>query len=281
VDFSLILVLGTILAGVVWLIDTLFFARPRRARAAAAGAGEGGGAAAGDSPGAQQGTQRAELPREPLLVEYARSFFPVLALVLVLRSFIFEPFRIPSGSMMPTLLVGDFILVNKYAYGVRLPVVHTKIVDVGEPQRGDIAVFRYPRQPELDYIKRIVGLPGDQIAYYNKTLFINGEPAAMESQGYYEPDGDAPDSDLLEVREQLGEVEHRILISPGKPGFDGEYVVPEGHYFAVGDNRDNSNDSRFWGFVPEENLVGKAVMIWFNWNFDDGDIDLGRVGAIE
>lgn len=275
-DFSLILVLGTIVAGVVWLIDTLFFARPRRVRAADAAAAE-----SVESGGAARTAQYDELPREPLLVEYARSFFPVLALVLVLRSFIFEPFRIPSGSMMPTLLIGDFILVNKYAYGVRLPVTHTKIVDIGEPQRGDIAVFRYPRQPELDYIKRIVGLPGDRITYYNKTLFINGEPAPLESQGYYQPEGGVPNRGLLEVREQLGEVEHRILIAPAKPGFDGEYIVPKGHYFAVGDNRDNSNDSRFWGFVPEENLVGKAVMIWFNWNFDDGDIDIGRVGAIE
>lgn len=269
-DFSLILVLGTILAGVVWLIDTLFFASARRARAVAAA---GGGASEG---------RPATLPREPLLVEYARSFFPVLALVLVLRSFIFEPFRIPSGSMMPTLLIGDFILVNKYAYGVRLPVVHTKILDIGEPQRGDIAVFRYPRNPKLDYIKRIVGLPGDRIAYYNKTLFINGQPVQMESLGYYHPEGEAqPDRGLLEVKEQLGDIEHRILISAGKPGYDGEYVVPEGQYFAVGDNRDNSNDSRYWGFVPEENLVGKAVMIWFNWDFDGGGIELGRVGAIE
>lgn len=275
-DFSLILVLGTLFAGVVWAIDALLFAGKRRARAAAAGAA-GSGAVNDDAA-------KAGPPREPILVEYARSFFPVLFLVLVLRSFIFEPFRIPSGSMMPTLLIGDFILVNKYAYGLRLPVVHTKILEIDDPERGDIAVFRYPLNPGLDYIKRIVGLPGDRIAYRDKTLFINGQPAPLDIQGYYQPEGsERRDPNLLEVREQLGDVNHRILVAPNRLNLrvENEWVVPEGHYFAVGDNRDNSNDSRVWGFVPEENLVGKAVMIWFNWDMDGAGIQLGRVGAIE
>ena len=257
IDVALVLVLATAVAGVIWLVDTLFLARARRA-----GDGE---------PAAQ----------EPVVVEYARSFFPVLLVVLLLRSFIVEPFRIPSSSMMPTLLVGDFILVNKFSYGVRWPVLNTKIFDTGEPQRGDVVVFRYPRQPELDYIKRIIGLPGDHIAYYEKTLYVNGEKEVRQPKGPYEsPSGHHNGAQVFV--EKLGDVEHDILVTPAKFGLEGEYVVPEGHYFVMGDNRDNSNDGRYWGYVPEDHLVGKAFVVWMNWDWSsDGEgIIWSRWGSI-
>ncbi|WP_457665798.1 signal peptidase I [Thiolapillus sp.] len=231
-----------------------------------------------------------ETSKEPLMVDYARSFFPIFLFVLLLRAFVVEPFRIPSGSMMPTLLVGDFILVNKYAYGLRAPVTKTKFVDVGEPERGDVVVFRYPRDPKLDYIKRLVGLPGDRIAYRNKVLYVNGKAMPQEKVGIY----DAVGSGIRmrgswELKEDLEGVEHSILINPRVPDFGpgcqvlarGEITVPEGHYFMMGDNRDNSNDSRCWGFVPEENLVGKAFMIWLSldWN-RSGIFDWSRIGEV-
>ncbi|MCC7330392.1 MAG: signal peptidase I [Gammaproteobacteria bacterium] len=202
---------------------------------------------------------------EPVVVEYARSFFPVLLLVLVVRSFLFEPFRIPSSSMMPTLLTGDFIFVNKYTYGLRLPVLNTKIVDIGEPRRGDVIVFRLPADPSTNYIKRLVGLPGDTIRYANDHLVINGQPVPDELRGIYN-DELQPGSILLQ--EQLGSVSHQILLIPGGAGRgDGTFVVPPGHYFMMGDNRDNSQDSRFIGPIPEANIVGRAVRIWMNWDF--------------
>ena len=191
-------------------------------------------------------------------IEYARSFFPVLLFVLVIRSFIFEPFRIPSGSMMPTLLQGDYIFVKKYSYGLRLPVVEKKIIETGEPGRGDVVVFRLPSEPSVNYIKRVIGVPGDEIVYQKHRLTVNGELVAVTSDK-------AENSSSGQFVEQLGEREHAILITnPHNSIRDGRYSVPEGHYFMMGDNRDNSRDSRFIGAVPETHLVGKAVRIWMH-----------------
>ncbi len=235
-SFPLILVLVTFVTGVYWLIDVLFFAKKRQ----------------GD---------------EPILVEYARSFFPVLFIVLVLRSFLFEPFRIPSGSMIPTLLVGDFILVSKFSYGVRLPVIHTKILDTGSPQTGDVAVFRFPRDPKIDYIKRVVGVPGDKITLRGKELLINGEAIEYSpKEAYVMPGTDDIMLGMSRRSETLGDVVHEILVDNSGSVSEQSVEVPEGMYFMLGDNRDRSNDSRFWGFVPEENLVGKAKYIWMHWH---------------
>jgi len=275
-NFPTLLVLATFLTGGIWLVDALFFA-PRRRRKADTMSGAlslGEGAAA---------------VREPILVEYARSFFPVILAVLVLRSFLVEPFRIPSGSMMPTLLVGDFILVNKFAYGLRWPVLDKKFLEIGEPQRGDVAVFRFPKDPTTDYIKRLVGVPGDTIYYRNKTLYVNGEPMPQMPTGRYVGVGaGAGQTGYLVAQENLTGREFSILINPTAPDLppgcrvlaNGPITVPPGHYFAMGDNRDNSNDSRCWGLVPDRNLVGKAFGIWMNW---DGQrtgfpIDWARLG---
>ena len=219
--------------------------------------------------------------KEPILVEYARSFFPIVLIVLLLRSFLAEPFRIPSGSMMPTLLVGDFILVNKFTYGIRLPVINKKVIELNEPKRGDIVVFRYPKQPSVDYIKRIIGLPGDKVAYYNKKLHINGTPINQVSLGRYQGVGQGEDMTGAEhLLEDLSGVEHSILTRDGVTSAEGVYVVPEGNYFVMGDNRDNSNDGRYWGFVPEENLVGKAFFIWMNWDWQHKGVGIDRIGTV-
>ena len=228
--------------------------------------------------------------KAPLLVDYARSFFPIFLFVLVLRTFVVEPFRIPSGSMMPTLLVGDFILVNKFAYGLRLPVLGTKVVEIGEPQRGDVVVFKYPRDPKVDYIKRLVGLPGDRIAYHDKKLYINGKPMPQKPVGWYQAVGSgARMQGAYELVEDLDGVRQHILVDPRRPDLPpgcevlagGEITVPPGHYFMMGDNRDNSNDSRCWGFVPEGDLVGKAFVIWLavDWN-RPGIVDFSRIGQV-
>jgi signal peptidase I len=218
---------------------------------------------------------------EPILVEYARSFFPIVLIVLLLRSFIAEPFRIPSGSMMPTLLVGDFILVNKFTYGIRLPVINKKIIELSKPNRGDIVVFRYPKDPTVDYIKRIVGLPGDKVVYSNKKLTINDLPVQQTSLGSYQGLGQGEEmSGAEDLLENLTGVEHRILIRNGTPTVEFVYVVPEGNYFAMGDNRDNSNDSRYWGPVPEANLVGKAFFIWMSWDWQNKGVGFDRIGTV-
>ena len=218
---------------------------------------------------------------EPILVEYARSFFPIVLIVLLLRSFIAEPFRIPSGSMMPTLLVGDFILVNKFTYGIRLPVINKKIIELSKPNRGDIVVFRYPKDPTVDYIKRIVGLPGDKVVYSNKKLTINDLPVQQTSLGSYQGLGQGEEmSGAEDLLENLTGVEHRILIRNGTPTVEFVYVVPEGNYFAMGDNRDNSNDSRYWGPIPEANLVGKAFFIWMSWDWQNKGVGFDRIGTV-
>ncbi|MGI2178221.1 signal peptidase I [Shewanella frigidimarina] len=282
--FSLILVLVTLVSGLIWLIDVVFFAPKRRESLLAAQANSAKLSADAID----------KIIREPVLVETAHSIFPVIAFVMILRSFIYEPFQIPSGSMMPTLLVGDFILVEKFSYGLRDPVWRSKLVETGEPERGDVFVFKYPENPKIDYIKRVVGLPGDKIFYRNKQLMIQEActnetdcPAAHTIENVEINRGEFSQNDvpLIRLSEQLGDVEHDILINPTRPDFRqhfypqaglpaGEFVVPKGMYFAMGDNRDNSTDSRFWGFVPEENLVGKAVAIWISFEFDRKPSDM-------
>ncbi|OGT30501.1 MAG: signal peptidase I [Gammaproteobacteria bacterium RBG_16_51_14] len=266
-DFAALLVFLTFASGLIWAIDAWFLA-PRRisnATTRTTGSGEAG--------------QNAS--HESVFVEYARSFFPIFLIVLILRSFLVEPFKIPSASMMPTLLIGDFILVNKYDYGIRLPVLNYKIIDRGTPERGDIVVFRYPEDPGIPFIKRIVGLPGDKVAYYDKTLYINSLPVSQILKGHYQGQGAGIMMNGVSLRlELLDDIEHEILIDPGRMSQRLETVVPEGHYFVLGDNRDNSKDSRFWGFVPDQNLVGRAFMIWMNWDRKNGGIDISRIGTM-
>ena len=259
-SFPLILFLLTVATGGLWLADRYFFRPKRQANA-----------------------------KDPWWVEYGASFFPVILIVFLLRSFVVEPFKIPSGSMIPTLLVGDFILVNKYSYGIRVPVANKKIIELDSPQRGDVVVFRFPPKPELDYIKRVVGVPGDKVEYRNKQLTINGQAVPMR------PNGDYLDREKLYYSprfiETINGVDHDVLVEAEAPpyvphveqfpyrenclynaeGFVCE--VPAGHYFMMGDNRDNSQDSRVWGFVPDENLVGRAFFIWFNFG------DWKRIGS--
>jgi signal peptidase I len=259
-SFALFLLLLLVITGLVWLLDK-YVLRSRRPKDA----------------------------KQPWWVEYSISFFPVILIVFMLRSFLVEPFKIPSSSMVPTLLVGDFILVNKFTYGIRLPVVNKKLVQLNNPERGDVMVFRYPEDPSLDYIKRVVGVPGDRIEYRNKRLTINGETVPTKQLDDY----------LSKERmqfsrryvETLGKVDHEILLEDDVPSIGGPgrtfpfagncnyntggvaCTVPPGHYFMMGDNRDNSSDSRVWGFVPDENIVGKAFFIWLNLN------ELGRFGS--
>lgn len=266
-DFPTIMVLLVAVSGGIWALDAVLLA-PRR-RAAVTGAG---------------GEGRAE-PAPPQIVEYARSFFPVFLIVLVLRSFLVEPFRIPSNSMMPTLLTGDFILVNKYTYGIRLPVLDYKLVELGAPERGDVVVFRAPQDPSTPFIKRVVGIPGDEIRYHRQTLFVNGQRVPQERTGSYTGSGSGAGMTGASLRRELLEgAPHDILVeqrgstsgSFHEMG-EGRWVVPEGHYFVLGDNRDHSHDSRFWGFVPDRLLIGKAFVIWFNWDIGHG-MNFRRIG---
>ncbi|MCB8890096.1 signal peptidase I [Vreelandella malpeensis] len=266
-DFSLLLVLAVIVTGIIYLLDALWF-RPRRQKRVAS-------AEAASHDGLDAAT-REKLEKEPWPIDYSRSLFPVLLVVLVVRSFIVEPFQIPSGSMRPTLEVGDFILVNKFAYGLRLPVVHTKVFEVDEPERGEVMVFRFPDEPSVNFIKRVVGLPGDRIRYEGKQLYVNGEPVAKTLI----EEGPAGSPQQLLLEERLGSVRHAIYNNPRDPGPQmGEVVVPEGEYFMMGDNRDQSNDSRYWGFVPEENIVGRAFAVWMHW--DGGLPSFSSVRRIE
>lgn len=215
--------------------------------------------------------------QDPLLVDYARSLLPVFVIVLVIRSFLFQPFRVPSGSLEPTVEPGDFVLVSQYAYGLRLPVINSKIVDTGEPKRGDIVVFHYPVDTNVDFIKRVIGLPGDHIQYKNKQLTINGHTIKQTflSNTVDEEEGQRISAKIF--RENLLGVKHRIMQYPyAGPSTHFDFTVPKGYYFVMGDNRDGSADSRYWGFVPESDLVGKALFVWFHWG-DDG-IKWSRIG---
>ncbi len=216
-----------------------------------------------------------------IFVDYGRSLFPVILIVFVLRSFIVEPFRIPSGSMLPTLHLGDFILVNKAAYGLRLPIVYKKVIPIGSPDRGDVMVFRFPENTKINFIKRVVGLPGDHIRVVGRILYINGQKIEQELVDGNHQTNDRNEYVSNRYEESLDNANHSILLrrgGRGSKGFDG--VVPKGHYFVLGDNRDNSRDSRYWGFVPEENLVGRAFFIWFAWDVvNGGGVDWSRIGG--
>jgi len=260
-DFAAVLLLAAVITGLIWLYDAKF-ARKRRT---------------------------SDIP-EPVVVDMARAFFPVIVVVFLIRSFWVEPFKIPSGSMKPTLLVGDFILVNKYTYGIRLPVVNKKIIDINPLRRGDVVVFRYPANPNVDYIKRVVGTPGDRVVYRNKRLTVNDEPAAWQPSGYY-TDAELNYLRLPTYTEKLGEHAHQMMVVPGQPPVDLAQVqqfanrgncdynddgfsctVPAGHYFMMGDNRDQSSDSRYWGFVPDDHIKGRAFLVWMNFG------DFKRIG---
>ena len=249
IDFALVLVLLTAISGLIVGLDRFVFKTARN----------------------EDGTSK------NTFIEYARSFFPIFLIVLLLRSFLVEPFRIPSGSMLPTLLVGDFILVNKYTYGIRLPVLNKKVVSLGEPQRGDIVVFRSPRQPSIPFIKRVIGVPGDTITYRDKVLVVNGIEYSQDLVGgYVGTRRSAAHASTVVYREYHDAADHEILRTRARPGMGHETTVPENSYFVMGDNRDNSQDSRVWGFVPDENLIGKAFLIWFNF---DGRPRLDRIGT--
>ncbi len=294
-NFALILFVLTVFTGVLYVADKLVFRKQRRAKAARLLADfDARNRAALDrrEPIVEQERKSLEdgTVRQPAWLEYTASFFPVILVVFLLRSFLFEPFRIPSGSMVPTLEIGDLILVNKYEYGIRLPVINKKVVALGQPQRGDVMVFRYPLNPAQDYIKRVVGLPGDRVEYVNKRLTLNGQPVPTEkTEPYYDAERMRSYPQFVE---QLADTSHRLIIdesvSPGMgreapgnthPGacqYSGSGVVcqvPAGHYFMMGDNRDNSEDGRFWGFVPDENIVGRAFFIWMNFG------NMGRIGS--
>lgn len=250
INFALLLVTLTAITGLIVLLNHFYFAK-----------------------------QRADGVQESWLIEYSRSFFPVLLIVLLLRSFLVEPFRIPSGSLEPTLLVGDFILVSKFQYGMRLPVLDKKIIPISEPKRGDIAVFRWPPKPSIDYIKRVIGVPGDHIQYQNKFLTINNKKIPTQSLGFVSQSDEYGHVYKVEQRSELiNGVQHNVFVRPTVPANDFDVVVPQGQYFMMGDNRDDSSDSRVWGFLPEKNLVGRAFAIWMSWNNQRDSIRWNRLG---
>jgi len=296
-NFALLLFLATVVTGVYWVAERFWFL-PRRQQAADAMqvqaeqrrvALTAQGITQTDNVDLSAARER--ILAQPWWLDWTAGLFPVILVVFLLRSFLFEPFKIPSGSMIPTLLVGDLILVNKYTYGVRLPVINTKLTEGAPPQRGDVMVFRYPPRPSLDYIKRVVGVPGDEVAYLNKRLTVNGQPVATQ------PLPDFFDKDTMryskQFEEALGPKRHRVLNDDDRPAFipgaedfpfkdQCRYTVegvtckvPAGHYFMMGDNRDNSLDSRYWGFVPDRNIVGKAFFVWMNFG------DLKRIGGFD
>jgi signal peptidase I len=295
-NFSLLLFLLTLVTFGYWLAERFVFA-PRRAASARVLEQQD---VARRSELARQGINKVDgdvrearqaLLAQPWWLDWTAGLFPVILIVFLLRSFLFEPFKIPSGSMIPTLLVGDLILVNKYHYGVRLPVINKKIIPNHDPQRGDVMVFRYPKDTSVDYIKRVIGVPGDEVAYRNQQLYINGELVPTQPlPDFFQEDPPHFDKQYLET---LGKVPHHILVDrsrqPYLPAnetfpyrencrYSGEGVtckVPPGHYFMMGDNRDNSMDSRYWGFVPDENIVGKAFVVWMNFS------DLKRIGSFQ
>jgi len=293
-NFALLLFLATVVTGAYWLAERFYFLPQRKRAAQAIEDAAAQRRAELDRMGIAQvdidvRESKERLLMQPWWLDWTAGLFPVIAAVFVLRSFLFEPFKIPSGSMIPTLLVGDLILVNKFTYGLKLPVVNSRLTEGNAVQRGDVVVFRYPPQPSVDYIKRVVGLPGDEVAYLNKRLTINGQPVATTAVS------DFFDESTMEYfkqfDEQLGVKNHRIIVDERRPGFvagafDFQYKdncrynvegvtckVPEGQYFVMGDNRDNSLDSRFWGFVPDRNIVGKAFFVWMNFG------DLKRIGS--
>jgi len=294
-NFSLLLFVLTVVTLVYWLAELFKFKPARKAAAAALTAQDAKRRAELASKGIEKVDGDVVVAREKLLMQpwwldWTAGLFPVILIVFCLRSFLFEPFKIPSGSMVPTLVVGDLILVSKFHYGVRLPVINQKIIDNNPVARGDVMVFRYPADPRQDYIKRVVALPGDEVSYLNQRLAINGTPVPLVSKGDHYDDDSMSYAPMF--TEKLGEVEHQIRVDPKRLGYYGpdpkrfpmaencRYApegvvckVPAGHYFVMGDNRDNSQDSRFWGFVPDQNIVGKAFFVWMNFG------NLGRIGA--
>ncbi|KTD51278.1 signal peptidase I [Legionella quateirensis] len=248
-NFALILVVLSAISGFIYLLDVAFWAKKR---------------------GSDQKPGR--------IIEYSRSFFPVFFIVLLLRSFLIEPFRIPSGSLEPTLLVGDFVAVNKFAYGLRLPVWEKKVVSISNPKTGEIAVFRWPPAPSYDYIKRVIGVPGDRVVYHDKKLTVNGKEAKQTFVEYTidESSGKA----VTKYKEDLNGVVHDIFVRADVPAVDFDIVVPEGNYFMMGDNRDDSADSRFWGFVPDNYLRGKAFLVWMSWNGKTDNLRWSKIGRL-
>ncbi len=295
-NFALLLFMATVVTGIYWLAERFYFL-PKRQQAATRLEAE---AAKRREDLGKMGISQVDgdiveaknrLLMQPWWLDWTAGLFPVIITVFLLRSFLFEPFKIPSGSMIPTLLVGDLILVNKYHYGIRLPVINTRITEGNKPKTGDVMVFRYPPKPSLDYIKRVVGVPGDEVAYLNKRLSINGKPVSTTAVPEFF-DGDAMRY-FKQYEEALGDKPHRLLNDDDRPAFvpgvedfpfkqNCQYSVegvvckvPEGHYFMMGDNRDNSLDSRYWGFVPDKNIVGKAFFVWMNFG------NLKRIGSFD
>lgn len=248
-NFALLLVVLSAVSGFIWLLDLLFWAKKR-------------------GPEVKPGR----------IIEFSRSFFPVFFAVLLLRSFLVEPFRIPSGSLEPTLLVGDFVAVSKFSYGLRLPVLEKKFIEISHPKKGDIAVFRWPPAPAYDYIKRVIGVPGDKVSYHNKVLTINGQEARQTFVEYTVDESSG--LPVAKYRENINGLEHNIFVRPSAPAVDFDVEVPAGKYFMMGDNRDDSADSRFWGFVDDANLRGRAFLVWMSWNGFVNKIRWSRIGTI-
>ena len=277
IDFPLILVILVFGSGLIWMLDALFLAPGRRRVVDDLQGQYPQWNEEGSVEAHKYQAKVAESASEPVVVEYAKSFFPVLLVVFVLRSFLVEPFQIPSSSMVPTLQVGDYILVNKYTYGIRLPVLRTKVLALNEPQRGDVMVFFPPHMNDTYFIKRVVGLPGDTVTYRNKQLFVNGELVEREALGEF-PQGSSRFKVGLEV---LGDANHLMQVDAMRPARDFSLVVKPDHYFMMGDNRDNSSDSRIWGQVPEKDIVGKAFAVWMHWDSLFSIPSFSRVGMIE